>query len=118
MRDLTDKFKLSFRSVGEVVELVSAMVLRMRTRGLTYGPGGRALSREVFGNAVFCWLSHQPVEVQERVVREGLVFLGEFLGVAVPSASASPELAATSMTAGALDGDGKGSGSKSRNRGV
>ena len=90
MRELTDKFKLSFRSVGEVVELVSSMVLRLRTRGLIYGPDDRALSREVFGNAVFIWLSGQPVDIQERVVREGLAVLGGLVeGVASPS-SVSP----------------------------
>jgi hypothetical protein len=70
MRDLTDEYKLSVRSAGEVFEAVTAMVSRFRTTGEVQFRG--KLTREALVNAVLLHLEALPHAEKVRVLRDGM----------------------------------------------
>lgn len=80
MRDFSDRFKLSFRSLPEVAEAVANVVARFRTRGLRLGPKGadpegRLLSREIVAGSLFLWFAGLEAREQDLILRKGMELL-------------------------------------------
>jgi hypothetical protein len=80
-RDLSDDFKLSFRSTGEINEAFSAIVARAAgDRSIRFRNKRKAARASVL-NAIVLWVAGLPAEEQRRVVREGMGLLNDCLGV-------------------------------------
>ena len=71
MRELSDKFKLSARSVGEVLEAINSMVSRARTTGEPVYHG-KNLTREALVNAVILYVDSLPPREKVRAIVEGV----------------------------------------------
>lgn len=69
-RELSDKFKISVRSVGEVVEIFGGIVSRLRTKETQFM--GKRVTREAVASALFLYLGTLSESEQERVVEIGL----------------------------------------------
>lgn len=88
-RELSDKFKISVRSVGEVVEVFSAVVGRLRTKEVTFQ--GKRVTREAVASALFLYLGKLSESDQERVLSIGLAELERILSGEDPAASPKPK---------------------------
>lgn len=71
MRDLTDQFKLSVRSTGEIFEIVGAMVSRLRTTG-DIRFRGKNVTREALVNAALLYLDQLPHEQKVAALDAGM----------------------------------------------
>lgn len=79
MRELTDEFKISARSIGEVTEIVAVLTTRA-AMDPTIRFGGKKPTRASVVNALLLWLDDQPGPEQKRIVREGMALLNRILG--------------------------------------
>ncbi len=71
LRELSDKFKISARSLGEVAEAINTMVSRFRTTGdVTYLE--KNLTREALINAAILYVDSLPHPQKAEAIREGI----------------------------------------------
>jgi hypothetical protein len=73
LRDLSDKHKLSVKSLGEIQEGLSALVMGLKQRGLSYQ--GKSITREQLVNAMLLYLFELPPEDREKMLAWGFVKL-------------------------------------------
>lgn len=78
MRDLNDKFKLSVRSIGEVMEAVAKLVARYKTTQRVLWRG-KTLTREALVNAAILHLEGLPQDQQEKALAAALSRLEKIL---------------------------------------
>jgi hypothetical protein len=94
MRELSDDFKLSYRSLPEVYEAFGSMVSRVasdpsiRFAGKTKKGRDKRAHRAAFINALLLWLDAQPRPRQKEVIREGMELLNALLLLDAPSPEA------------------------------
>lgn len=91
MKDLTDEFKLSVRSVPEVFEALGTMVHRLKA-GRQIKFRDKKPTRAAVVNAALLYLASLPPEEWERALSTGLRQLEDVLAPegAAPAAPAAP----------------------------
>jgi len=93
MRDLTDEFKLSVRSIGEVIEALGAIVNRLAvTRRLRFR--GKKPTRAAVVNAAVLYLESLAPPERERALAAGMERLERLLEVDPTGGSNGEEAAA------------------------
>lgn len=97
MKELTDKFKLSVRSTGEVHEALNALVTRFRTTGEVSFRG--KLTREAVVNAAILFLDALPAPDKAQALKAGLARLEAILEGADVASLPAPSLPAPSPDA-------------------
>lgn len=78
-RDLSDDFKLSFRSLSEVNEAFAGIVARAASDPTTRYRGRRKANRAAVLNALILWLDSRPREEQLAIVGQGMRRLNDLL---------------------------------------
>jgi hypothetical protein len=84
-RELSDRHKLCFRSVGEVSERFMSVLMRARTRGVEVG--GKLLTREAVANAMILQFCAGSEAEQDAALLSGLSALEELLKGPDPAAA-------------------------------
>jgi hypothetical protein len=78
MKDLSDDFKLSFRSTGEINEAFSGLVARTaKDPGIRYR--GKKPPRAAIINALVMWVTSLPRSEQRAIVAQGMELLNDHL---------------------------------------
>ena len=109
MRDLSDEFKLSVRSIGPVFEALGTMVSRgVSDRTIRFG-GGRKPTRAAVVSGLILWAGAQPPEEQKRLMREALALLDQELAREDEAAAPPPPRDYQDVSGGIrVKGKGKG----------
>lgn len=89
MKELTDKFKLSVRSTGEVFEALNALYYRCRTTGEVQFRG--KITREALVNAIILFVDSLSPEMKIQALKIGVDRLSEILDDA-PASQAQAQL--------------------------
>lgn len=82
MRELSDEFKLSVRTIAEVFQGLTMLVARLATdRAIRFRERGREKrpTRAAIVSALILWLDAQPHAEQRRVISEGMARLNRLL---------------------------------------
>lgn len=84
MRELSDDFKLSYRSIAEVYESFGAMVARTATDPTIRFVGtkvqrNKKANRAAVLNAILLYLDEMPIEEQRRAIARGMARLNAML---------------------------------------
>lgn len=78
MKDLSDDFKLSFRSTGEINEAFSGLVARA-AKDATIRYRGKKPHRAAVLNALVMWVTSLPQSEQRAVLAQGMELLNDHL---------------------------------------
>jgi hypothetical protein len=83
MRELSDEFKLSVRSIFEVFEGLSNLVTRLaRDRSIRLREGGKEKkpTRAAIVSALILWIAEQPEQQQMAIMAQAMDRLNALLG--------------------------------------
>lgn len=99
-RDLSDDFKLSFRSLSEVNEAFAGIVARAASDPKVRYRGRRKANRAAVLNALILWLDALPRDQQMLVVGDGMRRLNALL---LPDSDADGDIVAAAADPAATD---------------
>ena len=93
MRELSDEFKLSVRTIAEVFQALAYQVARVASdRTVRFREKGKQKrpTRAAIVSALILWLEDQPMDVQRHVIASGLDKLNGLLDTDQPQTMTKP----------------------------